>query len=193
MRAKPVGRIGVAAALLLLIGCGEDLPSESVGFRALPATTETVEVDPELLAAAAVQRVTVDNSFSRASVFDRVSVVDGLVDATDPDDPPIDFVAPAHELDGAAKAAIERALPYPVEWISFERVHELASVPDVAGERPLHAILELGVPVVEDGAAQVFSVLGCGVNCFTAGTHVLDRGPDGTWAATGSVGVTIVS
>lgn len=135
----------------------------------------------DVLAAIAVHRVTVDNSFGGGSPFERIDVIetvgvtgaDGFVDARD-----------GRPLADAERAAIAGALaPLPVQFVPATVFDDLDPADDPGGR----AIVTLAEPAEVDGQLIVASQLWCGGLCGIGGAHELRR-DDGTWTIGEPVG-----
>lgn len=179
-------RIHARAVVLLLTA----LALAACGTTGTPAGDELPEPtgtlsDHELaqvLAAAAVRRVTVDNSLGggvpsgRVEVVETVGVADpnGILDARD-----------GRPLTGDERAAIVVALePLPVQFVPATVFDGLDPMEDPAGR----VIVTLAEPAEVDGQLVITSQLWCGGLCGTGGAHELLRRDDGTWTTGEPVG-----
>lgn len=138
---------------------------------------------PEVLAAAAVHRVTVDNSFGGGSPFERVQVIErlGVVDANGFLD-----ARPGRELNEDERGAIVAALePLPVEFVAADVLAQTDALDDAPVGR---AVLTLGEPAELDGRMSITSQLWCGGLCGIGGANELVRAADGAWSIGESVG-----
>lgn len=171
--------------------------STDVPSTGAPSTTEPGAVPPppvpaadlpEVLAAAALHRVTVDNSFGGGSPFDRVQVIErlGVVDANGFLD-----ARDGRELDELERDAIVAALePLPVEFVAADVLAETDALDDAPVGR---AVLTLAEPAELEGRLTITSQLWCGGLCGIGGANEIVRSPDGAWSIGDPVGMQWIS
>lgn len=143
--------------------------------------------EKDIVAAAAVARLTKDNSFGGSIVFDHVNIVnrygsltsDGFLD-----------VGSHNPLIGAdVQAAIEQALlPMAVSWVrSLSAV--IGTAQDIPTYEEVGPVLTLSTPNVAGNHATITTGLWCGDQCGAGGTYTVQRTEPQGWAVTGTEGM----
>lgn len=189
-------RGAVVGLLLALVaaGCADESGGEGAGRTSPTSSTVTEDTTTtaaprtereQVIAAAVVNRVRVENSFGGGDVFQQVRVIERFVTATDTRS------TGGEEIDDAARAAVEAALaPTPVVWGPDETDDtDLWQRPDMEAV----AFLYLGEPEIDGDTAKIYTGLYCGPLCGIYSTSVLERGEDGVWSVTGTDGPVVVS
>ncbi|MEO6124488.1 MAG: META domain-containing protein [Ilumatobacteraceae bacterium] len=156
-------------------------------------TTPTATATPEqavaadradVIAAAVLARVTVDNSFGGQDTFTAVTIVQIFGEPTA--DAMITIEADGPRFTDAERAAVEASLaPLPVHWTDDPQ-DPSALTAQAAGQRD--AIVTISEPVVTGDSATIVTGLFCGELCAIGGAHELGRQADGTWIITGHPG-----
>ena len=147
--------------------------------------------ETDIVAIAAVARLTRDNSFGGAPVFDRVNIVERF--GSDTSDGFLEFGPDSSLIGPEVKAEIERALsPMSVTWVgSLSEVvgagHDIPTYEDVG------PVLSLGSPAVDGDHAAITTGLWCGGTCGAGGTYALAWTETEGWVVTGMVGPQWVS
>jgi hypothetical protein len=150
-----------------------------------PATAKSDEV--AIVAAAAVQRVTKDNSPGQPPVGKPLNIIDryGAIAS----DGFLAVKSQSPEIDTAVRAAIEKALePLPIVWV--------ASMSEVIGtdghlpssDEEVGAVLTLGAPIVDGPHATITTELWCGGLCGAGSTYTVERTDPHGWHVTGITG-----
>ena len=146
-----------------------------------PSAEDTIaEARAAVIAAEAVARVTVDNSFGGQPTFAEIAVVSrfGVPDEHEM----LTVGANAGPFTDAERAAVEAALaPVRVRWTDDPQDPSVV-VAQQAGQ--LSAILTLSEPVIDGDTATIVSALVCGGLCGIGGAAVLERQGDGDWVVT---------
>ena len=199
--------VAALCAAILAVGCSDESatdPPRPTGAVAsgspatkTPTTTTTVAreapdpASPDIMAAAALELVTVDHTFEIGSRpfstflvqdhIDPVASSDHLSDATDP-----------RPLSRAERRAIDARLgPLgTVEWIDDAAARQ---GPEANASASGTAILDFGEPTSDGGTGLVPVTLTCGDLCGTTFTYRLSLDAGGTWVITGKAGPVTVS
>lgn len=147
-------------------------------------TSTTPEID--IVAAAAVARLTKDNSFGGSAVFDRVNIVDRYGSPTS--DGFLDVGSDSPVIDAEVRAAVEQALaPASVTWVG-NLSDVIGTGPDLPTYEEVGAVLTLSSPIVDGKQAAITTGLWCGGTCGAGGTYTLEWTESQGWRVTGTEG-----
>lgn len=156
---------------LLLSACGENDPADS----------DTTAADrTAILAAAAANRVLVDNSFGGEAPFATVDVVEVVGRADEGGSIQFDGGV---VLDSADKEVIAAALaPLTVRFVPTTSTFEGLT------PTPGRAVLSLSEPDTDSEPWTITTGLWCGDLCAIGGANEISRGPEGEWVIGAPVG-----
>lgn len=145
-----------------------------------------------LIAAAAVRRVTVDNSHEDSVTFDRIVIVDQLDPEWTDDGEPVGKLEPM-PLTPTVRSAVDEALdPIEVTWMSDDEASSLLDRMYETSTDEAVVVLHLSEPIITGDTAQMNTSLDCGPTCGTAGSNEFHREADGSWTFVQSIGPTLV-
>jgi hypothetical protein len=163
--------------------------SSATSALAVPLTTvesgssgERSEID--IVATASLARLTKDNSFGGADVFDRVNVVDRY--GTPTQDGFLEFGPDSALIGPEVRAAVEQALtPISVTWVDG-----LSDVVGTGQKLPTEedVWLTLSSPIVAGDRAEITTGLWCGSLCGVGGAYGLEWTESTGWFITGMEG-----
>ncbi len=179
---------------LVAAGCADESTGEGAGRTSPTSTTVTEDTTTtavprsereQVIAAAVVHRVRVENSFGGGDVFQQVRAIEKHVTATDT------RTTGGADIDDAVRATVEASLaPTEVLWVADENSDpDLWQRPEMEGV----AFLYLGEPEIDGDTAKIYTGLYCGEVCGIYSTSVLERGDDGAWTVTGNDGPVVIS
>lgn len=176
-------------AVGLASGCSAPMastepPSGSDGIVTEPARTDG---EAGVAAAAAVARLTTDDSFGGAVVFDRVNIVERYGSLAPPGN--LDVDSNDSMISAEVRTAIERALaPMAVTWVG--RLSDvIGSGHDIPTFEDVGAVLTLSAPVIDDRSAVIRTDLWCGGTCGIGGGYALEWSEPRSWVVIGSDGL----
>jgi hypothetical protein len=147
-------------------------------------SSEQTEID--IVATASLARLTTDNSFGGAPVFDRVNIVDRY--GTPTPDGFLQFGPDSSLIEPEVRAAVEQALkPMSVTWVgsSSEVIGTGQEIPSYQDVGP---VLTLGTPNVDGDQAEITTGLWCGDLCGAGGNYGLEWTESEGWLITGMEG-----
>jgi len=165
-------------AVCLLGGCG---PSMTVGSE---RSGELPQI--EIVATASLARLTTDNSFGGAPVFDRVNIVSRYGNPTQ--DGLLEFGSDSSVIGPEIRAAVEQALaPMSVTWVDSS-ADVIGTGQDIPTYEEVGPVLTLGTPTVNGDEAEMTTGLWCGGTCGAGGTYTLEWTETNGWQITGMTG-----
>jgi hypothetical protein len=142
--------------------------------------------DIDIVATASLARLTKDNSFGGASVFDRVNIVDRY--GTPTAEGFLEFGSDSPLIGPEVRAAVEKALkPMSVAWISSSS-DVIGTGQEIPSYQEVGPVLTLSAPSVDGDQAEITTGLWCGELCGTGGTYELEWTESEGWAITGMKG-----
>jgi hypothetical protein len=181
----------------LLCGCSSTAPSEPDGVgpdasnKASPSLVVASEPSSgrsniDIVAAASLARLTTDNSFGGASVFDRVNIVDRY--GTPVEDGFLEFGSDNPLIGPEVRTAVEEALkPMSVTWVSRSS-DVIGTGQEIPSYQDVGPVLTLSAPNVDGNQAEITTGLWCGDLCGTGGTYGLEWNQSEGWVITGMEG-----
>lgn len=142
--------------------------------------------DIDIVAEASLARLTKDNSFGGASVFDRVNIVDRY--GTPTEDGFLEFGSDSPMIGPEVRTAVEESLqPIPVTWVSSTS-DVVGTGQDIPSYQEVGPVLTLGAPNIDGDQAEITTGLWCGELCGTGGTYGLEWTESEGWVITGIEG-----
>ena len=204
-------------AVGLLYGCGSsasetqpDVSASSAGETAqtgtlattapqstLKATTvmssapTSTHPEMDIVAVAAVARLTKDNSFGGAPIFDSVTIVDRF--GSPRSDGFLDVGSDSSVIGLEVRAAVEQSLtPMSVTWVG-NLSDVIGTGQDIPTYEEVGPVLTLSSPIVDGDQAAITTGLWCGGTCGAGGTYTLKWTESQGWFVTGTEGLQWVS
>ena len=163
---------------------------------AVPLTTVVSELSIEqrevdIVAIASLARLTTDNSFGGAAVFDRVNIVDRY--GTPTPDGFLEFGPDSSLIEPEVRAAVEHALkPMSVTWVGSAS-EVIGTAQELRSYQEVGPVLTLSAPTVDGNQAEMTTGLWCGELCGAVGTYGFELNESEGWRITGLVGMQWVS
>jgi hypothetical protein len=184
------------AALGLLVACGSpssDSPAAGAPSTASPTATDANRSAPsastaeaDIVVAAAIARLTMDNSFGGTVVFDRVNIVDRY--GAERGAGFLEVHAGSAVIGTDVRTAIEHGLaPTVVAWVG-DLADVVGTGPEIPSYEEVGAVLTLGSPNVDGSRATITTGLWCGSLCGIGGEYTVEWTESQGWQITGTDG-----
>ena len=167
-------------------GLGPATSNTASGQTVVASESSSGQADIDIVAAAALARLTKDNSFGGASVFDRVNIIDRY--GTPTADGFLEFGSDNPLIGPEVRAAVEEALkPMSVTWVSSSS-DVIGTGQEIPSYQDVGPVLTLSAPNVDGEQAEITTGLWCGGLCGAGGTYGLEWSESEGWVITGMEG-----